>query len=222
MVSGFDFPLHQSMDYCVFHWVLVFPFIIPILFLFQYDSNIFQCDSNKLFQYDSNKWFQGIIPIQLLGFPTSHAERSKESRRNLPTSARFVMKFLALAGSSDGEVPCLMSGINTMEVPKIWVYMGLYIYIWVYMGTITHTCSETSLRILLWSASLVHKTIPTKLTGKIGWLNENFSAKYASYVLAQREVLMQLNHSYLIESNSRLRQQCRKEMKIESTCRYLA
>ena len=144
MVSGFDFPLHQSMDYCVFHWVLVFPFIIPILFLFQYDSNIFQCDSNKLFQYDSNKWFQGIIPIQLLGFPTSHAERSKESRRNLPTSARFVMKFLALAGSSDGEVPCLMSGINTMEVPKIWVYMGLYIYgfIWVQSHTLAqkHHC----------------------------------------------------------------------------------
>ena len=55
------------------------------------------------------------------------------------------MKFLALAGSSDGEVPCLMSGIDTMEVPKIWVYNGLYgfiyiyMFIWVYMGTIIHT-----------------------------------------------------------------------------------
>ena len=29
-----------------------------------------------------------------------------------------------------------------------------------------HTCSETSLRILLWNASLVHKTIHKKLTGK--------------------------------------------------------
>ena len=31
---------------------------------------------------------------------------------------------------------------------------------------------------------------PYKLTGKIGWLDENFSAKYAFYVLALRKVLM--------------------------------
>ena len=33
----------------------------------------------------------------------------------------------------------------------------------------SHTCSETSLRILLWNASFVHKTIHKKLTGNNEW-----------------------------------------------------
>ena len=36
---------------------------------------------------------------------------------------------------------------------------------------------------------------PYKLTWKISWLNENFSAKYAFYVLALRNVLMQHGQS---------------------------
>ena len=46
---------------------------------------------------------------------------------------------------------------------KRWIYgqiAGLLAHI-THKHAHTHTCSETSLRILLWSASFVHKTIPT-------------------------------------------------------------
>ena len=70
------------------------------------------------------------------------------------------------AAQSDCENPFklkLSSKMTSTRGPHTKVQV-LHLLRWV---THTHTCSETTLRILLWSASYVHKTIPYKLPGKI-------------------------------------------------------
>ena len=56
-------------------------------------------------------------------------------------------------------------------------------------------------------------TLQLNLTGDIGWLGVKNSVK-------NQIVLMQLSLPLLTVSSSRLRQRCRKIMKIESTCRF--
>ena len=63
----------------------------------------------------------------------------------------------------------------------------------------SHTCSEISYRITDVECILRAKNTPVNLTGEIGRPYVENSAKYAFYVLAQRNVLMQLCQSWKIK-----------------------
>ena len=69
----------------------------------------------------------------------------------------------------------------------------LHLFRW---STHTHTLAQKYLiELLMWNVSYVQKNTPVNLTGEIGRPYVENSATYAFYVLAQRNVLMQLCQS---------------------------
>ena len=75
---------------------------------------------------------------------------------------------------------------------------SIYVYIHVHtqIHTHTHTLAQKYLiELLMWNVSYVQKNTPVNLTGEIGRPYVENSATYAFYVLAQRNVLMQLCQS---------------------------
>ena len=86
--------------------VSIFPYTNPWIIVFSVEYWCFR----SLFQF---YFYSNMIPINYFNMiPMNYSNELFQYNcwafpRPMPTSARFVMKFLALAGSSDGEVPCL-------------------------------------------------------------------------------------------------------------------